>query len=60
MDISETSNRDLLTEKYKKVTKCLHLGLSLRKTSKLCGVAVNTVRKVKQSMKQMIQSEGIN
>ena len=46
---STESSSDLL-KKHRKVVRELESGLSLRKTAKLCGVSVNTVRKVKAAV----------
>ena len=42
-----TEEKAVLLKKYAAVARQLRAGLSVRKTAKLCAVAINTVRKVK-------------
>lgn len=41
-------NKDAFLKKYPSVVRNLRAGISVRKTAKICGVAINTVRKTKE------------
>lgn len=45
--VGKTEDKEVFLKKYAAVARQLRAGLSVRKTAKLCGVAINTVRKVK-------------
>ena len=45
-----TEHKDAILKKYKNVVKQVKDGQSLRNTAKICGVSINTVRKVKSLM----------
>jgi DNA invertase Pin-like site-specific DNA recombinase len=45
--VGATEEKAVFLKKYAAVARQLRVGLSVRKTAKLCGVAINTVRKVK-------------
>lgn len=45
--VGATEEKAVFLKKYAAVARQLRAGLSVRKTAKLCGVAINTVRKVK-------------
>ncbi|MFT7614982.1 MAG: DNA invertase Pin-like site-specific DNA recombinase [Parvicellaceae bacterium] len=43
-------NGEYYLQKYSPVTRNLKMGISLRKTAKICQVSINTVRKVKEAL----------